>query len=200
MANISARPQRPLGERLRRWCRYRFLVPLKRSRHPPEHAARGVAVGLFWGLTPTVGIQMFLCVVTWVLSRKLLRWDFGVVSAMAWTWVTNFFTVIPFYYGFYVTGQILLGRWDDLSGYRGFVDLYTNAFSPELSMWEALGVLAEVAIAGWGLAMVVGCLPWAIVGTWVGYRWSFRMVVAHRKRRFQRRMDRLRDDPTSAAG
>ena len=49
-------------ERFKRACRLRLVVPLKRSVHSPEHIARGVGIGMFWAMTPTVGIQMvFSC-------------------------------------------------------------------------------------------------------------------------------------------
>ena len=111
--------------RFGRWLRYRFVVPIKRSRHPPQYTARGVAVGLFWAMTPTVGIQMMFVLANWLLIRRFApRWDFNVIHAMAWTWVTNFATVLPSYYMFYVTGQLVLGRWDDLTGYEGFIKLW----------------------------------------------------------------------------
>ena len=84
------------SERLQRWLRYRFVVPIKRSRHPPSYTARGVAVGLFWALTPTVGVQMAMVLLSWIVLRRINpRWDFNVIHAMDWTWVTNFATVLP---------------------------------------------------------------------------------------------------------
>lgn len=77
--------QRSWHDRLRRLLRYRLLIPIKRSQHPPEYTARGVAVGVLWALTPTIGIQMLLCLVTWVVARRLAKWDFSVIVAMAWT-------------------------------------------------------------------------------------------------------------------
>ena len=57
--------------RFGRWLRYRFVVPVKRSRHPPQYTARGVAVGLFWAMTPTVGIQMMFVLANWLVVRRV---------------------------------------------------------------------------------------------------------------------------------
>ncbi|MGY8991135.1 MAG: DUF2062 domain-containing protein, partial [Rhodospirillales bacterium] len=102
---------------LNRLIRYRLLIPLKRSAHSPEYTARGVMVGMVWAMTPTVGIQMGLVFGTWLFTRKFFKWDFSLINGMAWTWTTNVFTLIPIYYTFYITGQLMMGRFDDLSGY-----------------------------------------------------------------------------------
>lgn len=171
-----------------RWLRYRFVIPVKRSRHPPQYTARGVAVGLFWAMTPTVGIQMMFVLAHWLaVQRFARRWDFNVIHAMAWTWVTNFATVLPSYYLFYVTGQILLGRWDDLTGYEGFVKLWdagtegetTTDYLPGAA--STPGIYFDVIVAGWGLAMLVGCPPYAVAAAWIGYVWSLKLVRARRR-------------------
>ena len=83
------------AEGLRRLARYRLVVPLRRSIHSPEHTARGVMVGMVWAMTPTVGLQMPLVFVTWLVARRLFRWDFSVVIGMVWTWTTNLVTLVP---------------------------------------------------------------------------------------------------------
>lgn len=188
------RQSRGWFERFRRWMRYRFVVPIKRSRHPADYTARSVAIGLFWALTPTVGIQMAMVLLNWIAFRKLNpRWDFNVIHAMAWTWVTNFATVLPVYYVFYLTGQLLLGRWDDLTGYDGFVRLWGASFIAGDSADYIAGEIdtfrtyLDVIIEGWGLALIVGCWPYAIVGAWIGYSWSLKLALARRRRLARRR-------------
>lgn len=177
-----------------------MVIPLKRSRHPPAYVARSVAVGLFWAMTPTFGVQMAIVFVHWLVVRRLGRWDFNVVHAMAWTWVTNFVTLIPAYYTFYTTGQMLLGHWGDISGYQGFVELLNlNAtFGVTESSWRSFGdvdvllTYFDVIIKGWFVSMLVGCLPYAILGTWLGYKWSLRLAISHRSNVFKRRLQRAR--------
>ena len=75
------------------------MIPIKRSKHPPEYTARGVAIGIAWALTPSIGIQMVFCFITWLVAKKIFKWDFSVLIAMAWTWTTNVVTAIPSHIG-----------------------------------------------------------------------------------------------------
>ena len=188
--------------RFGRWLRYRFVVPIKRSRHPPQYTARGVAVGLFWAMTPTVGIQMMFVLANWLAFRRLApRWDFNVIHAMAWTWVTNFATVLPAYYLFYLTGQVVLGRWDDLTGYAGFIQLWDASTAGGTTTDYLPGaasnpdVYYDVIVAGWGLAMLVGCPPYAIAAAWLGYVWSLKLAIARRRLIGRRRYGHDPRDP-----
>ena len=194
---VTIRRHRGWPERLRRWLRYRFVVPIKRSRHPPSYTARGVSVGLFWALTPTVGVQMAMVLLSWIALRRINpRWDFNVIHAMAWTWVTNFATVLPVYYVFYFTGQVLLGRWDDPTGYAVFAGEWgarfadvdaTDYLAGEVGTLQAY---LDVIVEGWGLALAVGCWPYAILGAWIGHSWSLRLAIARRRRMAIRRFGR----------
>lgn len=185
------RRSRALSDTLQRIARYRLVVPLKRSPHPPEHTARAVFVGLFWAFTPLVGIQMPLTFLTWLIGRKVGR-DFNLIVAMAWNWVTNVFTMIPTYYVFYLTGQIMLGRWDDLAGYEAFAAVWAGILNAEVPFYERLtDVLTEMAHAQ-GLPLAIGWIPWAGILSPLGYRWSLTLVQAHRRRRFQARLRRER--------
>jgi uncharacterized protein len=170
-----------------RLLRYRLVVPLLRSPHPPEHTARGVMVGVAWALTPTIGVQMYAVFLTWLLARKLFGWDFNVVVGAAWTWTTNVLTMLPCYYTFYVTGQILLGHGDDIFGYASFVGAWEQAFGRELGFWDALGAYLAVMARDWGLAMAVGSVPWAIGGGWLGYVLGLRYARRRQARRLARR-------------
>ena len=185
-------------EALRRMVQYRMIIPLKRSMHAPEYTARGVMVGLVWAMTPTVGIQMAAVLLTWLIARRMFRWDFSVITAMAWTWITNFVTAGPVYYLFYMTGQIMLGRIGETSGYSGFRATRHGAAAGGEA--PGAGGLAWVQqyfadftgmIGEWGLAMSVGCVPWAVFAGWLGYSWSLRFVRRHREVRHRRRMARL---------
>ncbi len=179
--------------RLRRLLRYRIVVPMMRSRHSPEHAARGSFVGLFWAFTPSVGIQMPLVLITWTLARRFPRWDFNLVLAIAWTWTTNAFTALPCYYVFHLTGQVMFGHWDRLAGFASFRLMWNDIFTAEQSMLEQLQALARVLILDWGVTMLVGSLPWALVIAWLGYRYSLKFVLAYRHARHERMMKRHRN-------
>lgn len=170
--------------------RLRLIIPMVRSRQPPENTARAVAVGLFWAFTPTFGIQMALSAVHWYVARTFFKRDFNVVVAMAWTWVTNIFTVPITYYVFFLTGQVILGRWEDLSGYESFRTFWVTAMGESggdptsIAAWETY---FSVIVEGWGLAMVVGSFPIAVVGYFVGYYWTLRIVLRWRAIRREKR-------------
>jgi uncharacterized protein (DUF2062 family) len=196
----NSTPQRNGGNdrswwaRLGRNIRYRLVIPLQRGIHPAEHSARGVAVGLAWGLTPTVGVQMIFVFVTWVLARRLFKWNFSLILAWAWTWTTNVVTLVPCYFLFYMTGQIMLGRIDDLSGYGEFVkflDSHQVADNSEMGPLETIWVQMVMLFEGWGLPLVIGCLPWSVFGAWAGYVWSLRFITGHRANKAKRRASRL---------
>jgi len=105
----QGRNARSWWDRWVRLCRYKLVIPMKRSPHSPEHGARGVMIGLMWGLTPTVGIQMVFCLLTWVIAKRFFKWDFSLIISLAWTWTTNVITLVPAYYLFFLTGQVMLG-------------------------------------------------------------------------------------------
>ena len=177
--------KRSWGEQFERLLRYRVLIPIKRSRREPEHAARGVMVGVIWGLTPTMGVQMAIVLLTWLITRRLLRWDFNVIVGFAWTWISNPLTFIPIYYVFYVTGQFLLGRWDNLLGYDSF--LVRSQELQDAAFFEAIRICFSTIVWGWGSAMVVGCIPYAALGGFFGYRWGLQFTVRYRAARELRR-------------
>jgi uncharacterized protein len=184
---------RPSGlwHRLVRSVRFRLIVPILRSRHSPEHTARGVMVGLICACLPSPVGQMGLAFGAWIIARRLFNWDFSLIQGVAWTWVTNVFTAAPCYYVFFLTGQILLGRWDDLSGYDSFVRTFTATMAAETGFLDALMALGKLVVMEWGFAMWVGSLPWAALFGWLGYRISLRFVIAYRLARARRLEKRL---------
>jgi uncharacterized protein len=185
--------RRPSGlwHRLVRAVRFRLIVPIMRSRHSPEHTARGVMVGLICACLPSPIGQMGIALGVWVVARRLFKWDFSLIQGIAWTWTTNVFTAAPCYYVFFLTGQILLGRWDDLSGYDSFVQTFTTTMAGETGFLDALVAVGKLVVLEWGFAMWVGALPWAAFFGWLGYRVSLRFVIAYRLARARRLAKRL---------
>ena len=172
-----------LWSKLRRLVHLRLVVPLKRSPHPPEYTARGVMLGVFWAFTPLIGIQMYLVVLTWILARWHPRTDFSLIVALAWTWVTNVLTMLPIYYVFYVTGQLFLGHPDEASGYRYFVAQWQEAFAENDQFLDQIYAYARLVANEQGLPMAIGCLPYALGTSWLGYRWSLRFLIERRRRK-----------------
>lgn len=158
-----------------------------RARHEPEHTARGVGVGLLVAMSPTVGFQMPLVMMVWLAVRVLRpSWDFNPVIGMAWTWITNIFTVPPIYYAFLVTGELMLGRWGQSGGYDMFQQRLVSLLETDASFLESLWIYAIGIFDAWGVPMFVGCVPWAIVFAWVGYVWSLKATRRFRARKAAR--------------
>ncbi len=87
---------------------YRNLVkPIIESVSPVNEAALGSAVGMFIGMTPTVGLQMWIVFMCWIAAKYLFQVKFDLVIGTALVWISNPITMIPLYYGFLKTGSSL---------------------------------------------------------------------------------------------
>ncbi len=92
------------------WKRWSYIRQFKlnvlrflRLRDTPDEIAKGFALGVFVGLTPTMGIQIPIAIVVAMLLKK------NKIAAAIGVWVTNPLTA-PFIYAFeYEMGRILLG-------------------------------------------------------------------------------------------
>jgi hypothetical protein len=92
------------------WRRWSFLrqfklniIRLMRLQDSPHRIARGIALGLFIGMSPTFGVQMALAFFAALLLSE------NKLAAVIGVWVTNPLTA-PFIYGLeYETGRILMG-------------------------------------------------------------------------------------------
>lgn len=160
----------------------RLIVPLLRSKTEPVFKARGVAVGLAWAMTPLVGVQMGLVVLTWGIAKKL-KWSFSMPLALAWTWVSNVVTLVPIYYLFYVCGQIMRGKWDHISGYDSLSRLIKQVFISEAAFAEQFTEFIKLFVQDWGISLFVGCIPFVIGGYILGYRLTMRFENSRLKRK-----------------
>jgi uncharacterized protein (DUF2062 family) len=186
---IDVQNREPPARRGRLWrlLHLKLVIPLRRSRHPPEYAARGVAVGLLVALTPTVGVQMPVVFLIWLAVRRLRpAWDFHLVIALAWTWVTNVATAPPLYYLYIVSGRMLTGRWDDLQGYERFARRLAETVPGDAGWVEAAWLYVLNLFQVFGVPMFVGCVPWMILGAWAGYVWSLGLLRSLAKARARR--------------
>jgi hypothetical protein len=181
---------------LNRLMRYRLMIPIHRNRQDPRPAARGVAIGLFFALMPTVGIQLALLGIFWGLMRWLRPdWRFNLIVAGAWIWVTNILTIPFVYYVFLVTGKLMLGMDRPFGGFDAFVAHMRELLASDATFFESLFVYTFGIFETWGVPLFVGCIPWAVGGAWLGYVWARKFLehlhARHRRKleeRFHRRM------------
>jgi uncharacterized protein (DUF2062 family) len=143
---------------------------------------------MFWALTPLVGIQMYLCLMTWAFAKPVRNFRFSLVIACAWTWVTNVFTMLPIYYVFYATGQVMRGEWDNITGYETFLNSWHAAFTDGAGLWRATLDLLELLALEVGLSMGIGCLPYAVIGGWLSYKLSLKYIRRRRRRNLEKRI------------
>lgn len=174
-------------QRLSRLLHFKLIIPLKRSPHPPEYTARAVMWGLFWASTPLVGAQMYLVFMTWLVARRSSRFDFNLIIAAAWTWVTNIFTIGPAYYVFYLTGKLLTGQLHAARGYQHFVEKLQAMLAEQNGIIEKLYSSVAMIAFDQGVPMLIGCIPWAIASAWIGYHVTLRYVHRRRRARSARR-------------
>jgi hypothetical protein len=122
--------------------------------------ARGVGVGLFVGLTPTVGFQTLLMICLCVFLRASFP------AAFLVSWISNPFTVGPLYFAFNRLGEALFG--DLLRGSLALLGIGSKA--AEHTVYLVLGSLLialPAALGGY----------WLFLGAWrlsVLRRWRSR--------------------------
>lgn len=137
---------------LRKFLR-RLYERFVKIRGRPREIALGFALGLFIGMSPTMGIQMPIA----VFFAAIFQWS--KISAAVGVWITNPFTA-PFIYGLtYVVGARLLGLKASLT--------LTNNFS-----WDLLKeLIANAPLIFGALAaggIIIG-LPLAVAGYFLSY-------------------------------
>ncbi|MFY9252112.1 MAG: DUF2062 domain-containing protein [Fuerstiella sp.] len=131
----------------------------------PHSIALGVSIGIFVGLTPSVGIQTVLILAVVFLTRPFFY--FNGTAAMASTYISNPLTMAPLYYFWY-----RLGAWF-FPGYSKTVDLSPLTTAQGLSGWW--NATCELAMqVGW--PMLTGAMMTAPVGAAIAYPLT-RMLV-----------------------
>ena len=128
----------------------------------PREIALGFALGIFIGMSPTMGIQMPIA----VFFAAMLKWS--KISAAFGVWITNPFTS-PFIYGLtYIVGAKLLG----LKSAMTLPDEFTWGIVREM-LKNAPVILGALTVGG----IVVG-LPLAVLS----YYLSFAAVNKYQQR------------------
>ena len=131
-----------------------------------------------------MGLQTLFMLATWAILRRGFGKDSSIVQALIWAWVNNPITMVPMYYVFYVTGLWLTGTSGSLGGYDAFVTLWDQS-AHEPSFFARIALLARQI----GVALTVGCIPFALILSWIAYSWSLAATRARRRR--IRRFDRV---------
>lgn len=179
---------------LARMFRYRLVIPIARGRHNGVPTARGTAIGLFFGLTPTVGVQMPMILVFWAILKALKsNWNFNLIVALAWTWPTNLLTAPFYYYLCLMTGRLMMGDGLEL-GFEEFRAQVDSVLAQDASFIESLWIYTVEIFSNWGVPLFLGCIPWTLLGTWGGYHLTLKFIAklrAQQRRQMLKRHARL---------
>jgi uncharacterized protein (DUF2062 family) len=159
-----------------------MLTRFVRLRGLPEEIARGMALGIFIGMTPTMGLQMPIALVFAYLLKE------NRLAAVLGVWITNPATA-PFIYGLeYELGRRLLGM-----EYVSFPGELTIDSVSKVG-WEVLaplwlgGILGGILLAPIAYWLTLRLVP--IFKVWRPRRWprrhwhrkSLRQGVPHKPR------------------
>lgn len=99
----------------------------------PHSIALGTAIGMFVGLTPTVGIQMAIVMMIAFLVRPLFT--FNKVAALLLVYISNPLTVVPLYWGcyklgtYFVEGHVAYEDFARILEYHSFAEWWNTATS-----------------------------------------------------------------------
>ena len=157
----------------------KFINPVLHSTAPVPEVSLGVAVGVFLGLTPTVGVQMYLVAMVWTIYRFLFKKRFSLPVGVAMVWISNPLTMVPLYYLFLVTGYWLMDTKSVLS-YELFTENLTRISQEERTIQMIIkGTQFLLIDLGW--PMIIGSIIYAVTGFIISYFLSFRIVTSHRK-------------------
>lgn len=132
----------------------------------PHSVALGTAIGMFVGMTPTVGIQMIIVLIVAFLTRPFFK--FNKIAAVLTVYVTNPLTIVPIYWFNYKVGTFFIPssvRYEDFVAIVRF-DSHDN--------WSerAFALITEL-----GAPLIAGCLLVAVVCSLLTYpamRWLLR--------------------------
>lgn len=154
--------------RARRFVLYRLL----HTDDPPYKLAMGVAVGVFITFTPTIGLQMALCVgLAWMLRANAF-------VGIPIVWISNPLTFVPIYYPLYLLGASIVGV--EPVGQQWFIDLVEH--SPE-GWWAGVKHFANqlLGVAG---PLWTGCIVFATLTAVPSYYVTYYAIWGYRMRKW----------------
>ena len=130
----------------------------------PHQIALGVAVGFFWGMTPTVGVQMLLVLGFYYLCKPFFT--FNVKASLVTVYISNPLTMLAIYWFDYEVGTLFVSG--DLTKSELAAVLEYGSFG---EWWETVKDL--VLRVGW--PMLIGSAAVGTTCALVSYpltRWS----------------------------
>lgn len=138
-----------------------IYLKLLRLRGKPAVVAKGLAIGVFAGCFPFLGLQSFIGIILASIFRG------SKVAAMAATWISNPLTYVPMFVFNYKIGKLLLGTEDtellpsDINSFAAF---------KELGAMFAITLFAGCFVVGIILALITYFYSLALLERWRDHR------------------------------
>jgi uncharacterized protein len=165
----------------------RLYRPIYNSVTPVHEAALGAGIGMFVGMTPTVGIQMWGVFMLWLIFRYLFNISFDLIIGTALVWISNPFTMFFFYYGFLTAGNFLLAHQGEprreitFTTFRYQFSQIINA--PDASFLEVIVDGTRFLVIDLGYPMLLGSMVFAVPLSVLTYLFVSRILHTLRRKR-----------------
>lgn len=166
---------------------HQLILPITKSVSPVQEVATGSAIGMFVGMTPTVGAQMYIVFIIWLFCRYVLRFRFDLFVGTALVWLSNPFTMFFIYYAFLKTGEYFLCLYQEVCKKITYDTFYTTLASitnnPENNTWDVIKQSSIYLLHDLGIPMIFGSLFYAIPFAILAY---FSVLVLLKQSRIQK--------------
>jgi hypothetical protein len=148
----------------------RFIKLITGTKEEPERISRAVLFGSVVAMTPTFGVQMPLVTMVWMITRPFPRLRFNLPIGLGMTWLTNYFTFLPYYFLIYLTGATMISWIWDIATPMTYAD-FIALWSPlaDAGFWDTVTGLLAILVKIGGI-MLFGSLPYLLVTTLLIYR------------------------------
>lgn len=161
-----------------------IIKPILESVSPVNEAALGTAIGIFVGLTPTIGIQMWIVFMIWLFCKYILKIKFDLIIGTALVWISNPFTIFFLYYGFLRTGYgffSMMGLDKTELNFSAFQHQLSQILnSPDKNSFDIIMAGGKFLIYDLGYPMVLGSLLYAILFSLLSYFLVRKYLLLHR--------------------
>jgi hypothetical protein len=145
-----------------------FVKHIFELRDSPHSIALGIAIGIFVGLTPTVGMQMVISTIVATFCNA------NRVAAISMVYITNPFTIIPVYSFIYYFGCFITSTTP-----KGIMSVLHQINAQE----SLIGKFSIVVSQGWSIQgpLWIGSVLIGILCAFPAYILVKRMVVRYRE-------------------
>lgn len=154
---------------------FRKLIEIVKQKDTPHRIALGMALGIFVGILPIMGIQMTIVALIALPLRGNLK------AAVAGVWISNPITFLPMYWGYYKFGLLFFpSRAITLAEFKEIIIMAMrwNWSAIEESTDRIFAMGADILVPMWTGALILAFLfgiPTYFVTKW--------FVIAYRARK-----------------